>query len=185
MVALAKLSLRIFITHRTHLMKRISSLLCLMSFLIIPHSAVAADGLPIEVSGGYSYLHDQDAASNFPSGWVGSVSTVMNSRVSVVGEVGGSYQTLTSPPGSVNSHVYSFLGGARYTAHATAKVSVFGQALVGAARLSTSVDGAALPETDLAFQPGGGVDVSLAPKWAVRIQGDFRAIRVTGATTKQ
>ena len=168
-------------------MKRLSSLLCLMSFLVIPHSASAADGLPIEVSGGYSYLHDQDAASNFPSGWVGSVSAPINSMVSVVGEVGGSYQTLTNPLGSVNSHIYSFLGGARYTAHATSKVSVFGQALVGAARSSINLDIAASSETDLAFQPGGGVDVSLAPKWAVRIQGDFRAIRVssTSTTTKQ
>ena len=50
-----------------------------------------------------------------------------------------------------------------------------------------NVDSAASPETDLAFQPGGGVDVSLASKWAVRIQGDFRAIRVssTSTTTKQ
>jgi len=55
-------------------MKRVASLLCLMSLLIIPRSAMAGDGLPIEVSGGYSYLHDQDAASNVPSGWVGSVS---------------------------------------------------------------------------------------------------------------
>jgi len=37
----------------------------------------------------------------------------------------------------------------------------------------------------LAFQPGGGVDVTLVPKWAVRVQGDFRALRVSGATTRQ
>jgi len=40
-------------------------LLCLVSFLIIPHAAAAADGLPVEMSGGYAYLYDQDAASTF------------------------------------------------------------------------------------------------------------------------
>jgi hypothetical protein len=29
------------------------------------------------------------------------------------------------------------------------------------------------------------VDVTLAAKWAVRLQGDFRTVRVSGATTKQ
>ena len=76
-------------------MKRVASLLCLMSLLVIPHAVIAADGVPVEVSGGYSYLHDQDASLNFPSGWTASVSAAVNSRFSVVGELGGSYQTLT------------------------------------------------------------------------------------------
>ena len=166
-------------------MKRVASLLYLMAFLVIPHSAKAADGPPVEVSGGYSYLHDLDASSNFPAGWVGSVAAGVSSRVSVVGELGGSYQTLATPSGNVNNHVYSFLGGARYAAPVTGSVSLFGQALVGAARSSVIVANAASSETDLAFQPGGGVDVSLAPRWAVRVQGDFRAVRVSGTTTKQ
>jgi hypothetical protein len=166
-------------------MKRVACLLCLMSFLVIPHAALAADGVPIDVSGGYAYLHDQSASSNFPSGWTGSLSAGINSRLSVVGELGGSYQTLTTPSGDVRGHVYAFLGGARYTAYSAGKVSVFGQALVGAARSSLSADSTVSPETDFAIQPGGGVDVTLAPKWAVRVQGDFRAVRTSGATTKQ
>jgi len=166
-------------------MKRVACLLCLMSFLAIPDAAMAADGVPVDVSGGYSYLHDQDASSNFPSGWTGSVSAGINSRLSVVGELGGSYQTLTTPSGNVTGHIYSFLGGARYTAYSAGKVSVFGQALIGAARSSLGADMTVSPETDFALQPGGGVDVTLAPKWAVRVQSDFRAVRASGATTKQ
>ncbi len=166
-------------------MKRVACLMCLMSLLVIPRAAKAADGVPIDVSGGYSYLHDQDASSNFPSGWTGSVSAGINSRLSVVGELGGSYQTLTTPSGNVTGHIYSFLGGARYTAYSAGKVSVFGQALIGAARSSLGADTTVSPETNFAFQPGGGMDVTLAPKWAVRVQGDFRAVRVSGATTKQ
>ena len=166
-------------------MKRVACLSCLMSLFIIPHAAMAADGVPVEASGGYSYLHDQGASSNFPSGWTGSVSVGINSKLSVVGELGGSYQTLTTPSGNVTGHIYSFLGGARYTAYSAGKVSVFGQALVGAARSSLGVDTTVSPETDFALQPGGGVDVTLAPKWAVRVQGDFRAIRASGSTTKQ
>jgi hypothetical protein len=166
-------------------MKPVACLLCLMPFLAIPHAAMAADGVPLDVSGGYSYLHDQDASSNFPSGWTGSVSAGINPRLSVVGELGGSYQTLTTPSGNVTGHIYSFLGGARYTAYSAGKVSVFGQALIGAARSSLGADSTVSPEADLAFQPGGGVDVTLAPKWAVRVQGDFRAVHMNGATTKQ
>ena len=166
-------------------MKRVACLMCLISLLVIPHPVLAADGVPVEASGGYSYLHDQDASSNFPSGWTGSVSAGINSRLSVVGELGGSYQTLTTPSGNVTGHIYSFLGGARYTAYSAGKVSVFGQALIGAARSSLGADTTVSPETNFAFQPGGGMDVTLAPKWAVRVQGDFRAVRVSGATTKQ
>jgi hypothetical protein len=146
---------------------------------------MAADGVPVDVSGGYSYLHDQDASSNFPSGWTGSMSAGINSRLSVVGELGGSYQTLTTPSGNVTGHSYSLLGGARYTAYSADKVSVFGKALIGAARSSLGALMTVSPETDFAVQPGGGVDVTLAPKWAVRVQGDFRAVRASGATTKQ
>ena len=109
----------------------------------------------------------------------------LSSKFSVVGELGGSYQTLTTPSGDVMGRIYSFLGGARYTAHSAGKVWVFGQALIGAARSSLSAGGTVSPETDLAFQPGGGLDVMLAPKWAVRVQGDFRAVRANSATTKQ
>jgi len=166
-------------------MKRVASLLCLMSVLMIPHAVIAADGGPIEVSGGYSYLHDQDASSNFPSGWTASVSAAVNPRFGVVGELGGSFQMLATPSTGANGHIYSFLGGARYTAYSAGRMSVFGQALIGAVRSSLSADSTVSPETDLAFQPGGGVDVTLVPKWAVRVQGDFRAVRVSGATTKQ
>jgi Outer membrane protein beta-barrel domain len=166
-------------------MTRVASLLLVLSLFVIPHAALAADGVPIEVSGGYSYLHDQDASSNFPGGWTGSVSAALNSRLSVVGELGGSYQTPTTPSTGATSHIYSFLGGARYTAYSAGKVSIFGQALIGAARSSFSADSTVSPETDLAFQPGGGVDVTLAPKWAVRVQGDFRAVRVISGTNKQ
>jgi hypothetical protein len=92
-------------------MKRVASLLCLVSFLIVPHAAAAADGLPVEMSGGYSCLHDQDASSNFPGGWTASVSAGISSRLSVVGELGGSYQALTTPSGDVTGRIYSFLGG--------------------------------------------------------------------------
>lgn len=145
-------------------MKRVASLLCLVSFLIIPHAAAAADGLPVEMSGGYSYLHDQDDSSNSPGGWTASVSAGISSRLSVVGELGGSYQALTTPSGDATGRIYSFLGGGRYTAYSTGKVSVFGQALIGAARSSVSADSTVSPETDLAFQPGSGVDVTVAPK---------------------
>lgn len=134
-------------------MKRVASLLCLMFVLTIPHAVLAAEGGPIEVSGGYSYVHDQDASSNFPSGWTASVSAAVNPRFGVVGELGGSFQMLATPSTGVNAHLYSFLGGARYTAYSAGKMSVFGQALIGAVRVSGATTKQDRVAASIVFKP--------------------------------
>jgi opacity protein-like surface antigen len=165
-------------------MKRVWCGVCVVSCLAVAASAKAADGGKLEVSGGYSSLRDQGASQNMPSGWVASGLASINRWFGVVGEVGGSYRTPAVPGDGMNVHTYAFLGGPRYTVRPGARVSVFGQALVGAARLSSGINGDS-SRTDLAFQPGGGIDVAVTRRWGVRFEGDFRAIRESGTMIKQ
>lgn len=55
---------------------------------------------------------------------------------------------------------------------------------VGAARSNAVVDSVESSSTVLAIQPGAGIDIGVAPRWAVRFQGDYRATPATTARVK-
>jgi hypothetical protein len=39
--------------------------------------------------------------------------------------------------------------------------------------------------TDFSYQPGGGIDLSLAGRLGVRFEGDYRIIRASGHNSKE
>ena len=57
--------------------------------------------------------------------------------------------------------------------------------LFGGSHMSggTEFDGAL--NTGFTYQPGGGVDVRVAPRIAIRLEGDYRVIRTTGHNNKE
>jgi outer membrane protein with beta-barrel domain len=147
-------------------------------------AAVRADDHPFEVSGGYAYLNDQTNSQKVPRGWTGGVAGAVNPWLTIAGEVDGSYipavdSTLAS------TSIYSFLAGPRYVFRVHERVTAFGQFLIGDVHASTGVYAAGATTDDLAYQPGGGIDIAFAPRWAVRFQGDFRSVRDAGTTFNQ
>jgi hypothetical protein len=152
--------------------------------LLSTAASVRADDHPFEVSGGYAYLNEQTNSQRVPRGWTGGVAASVNRWFTIAGEVAGSYlpaldATSTSPS------IYSFLAGPRYVFRVQERVTAFGQFLIGDVHASTGAYSAAAATDDLAYQPGGGIDIRVAPRWAVRVQGDFRAVRETGTTSNQ
>ena len=155
----------------------------LVVILTIAASATADDH-SFEVSGGYAYLNEHTISQNVPRGWTGGIAAAVTSWLTIAGEVGDSYvPAVAATPGSTS--LYSFLAGPRYVARVHERVSAFGQFLVGDAHASQGVYSVLAATDDLAYQPGGGVDIVVAPRWAARFQGDFRAVRDAGTTFNQ
>jgi hypothetical protein len=144
-------------------------------------ASVRAGDHPFELSGGYAYLNDHTITQHVPRGWTGGVATTVTSWLTIAGEVGDNYVPAVAATSNLTS-LYSFLAGPRYVFRARERVSAFGQFLVGDVHASPGVYSAVATNDDLAYQPGGGVDISVAPRWAARFQGDFRAVRAAGTT---
>ncbi len=109
----------------------------------------------------------------------------LTDSLSVVGEVGGNYKSVTIEGVDVRLSVHTFLGGVRFASRSNPKTVPFGQVLVGVARAggSTDVFGTTVSNSQnaFAFQPGAGVDVLISGNTGIRIQGDYRLVRSNGA----
>jgi len=97
----------------------------------------------VEVSGGYSFLRDQEIEENF-HGWVASVAGNLNSWFGIVGEVGGNYRTIQVFGTDVDLSVHSFMFGPRLSGRQRADVTPFFQFLnaleVGFVSLGEALD---------------------------------------------
>jgi len=153
----------------------------LIVFLSAAASARAEDHR-LEVSGGYAYLSDQTNAKNVPRGWTGGIGAAIMSSLAIAGEVGASYLPAVDPTASATS-IYSFLAGPRYVIRVHERVTAFGQFLLGDVHASAGVFAAGATTDRFAYQPGGGVDIAIASRWAARLQGDYRALRDTGTAS--
>ena len=130
--------------------------------------ALAQQTPAVEVSGGYSFVRDQEVEENF-QGWLASVAGNFNQWFGIAGEVGGNYKTVQVLGTDVDLSLHSFLAGPRFSARQTQNVTPFGQILLGAVRGSGSVLGEGETATDFALQPGGGVDFRLRPRFGIRV----------------
>ena len=149
-----------------------------------------------EISGGYSFMHDNDRSEDFSAGWVVSAIGNINGWIGVATEVGGSYRTCTKcqrgPFAStkfrgtdLNLRVYTYMAGPRVASHAISAVTPFAQVLFGGSHIGGGVEWAGALNTGFTYQPGGGVDIRVRPNVGIRLQGDYRVIRTSGLNSKE
>ena len=144
----------------------------------------AAQAAKVEVAGGYALLRDENVSGNLPIGWFVSgggnpaLGTFRKQWFGLVGEVSGNHK-MASPLGfDIHLSVYSFMGGAKFAAPEWRAMTPFGQFLIGAHRSEVSTALAIQRSvTRFAYEPGGGVDVSLASHYAVRVGVNGRFMR--------
>jgi len=155
-----------------------------------------------EVSGGFSYLRIEGGGNLY--GWDASIAGNLNHWFGLVGEFSGHYGTgfdssfiiiVPTPPAivtDVDSSVYTFLFGPRFSYRKDRRLTPYGHVLPGFARSSVSVTvisrGATFhssaTSTDFAMAVGGGVDLRLTRSLAFRmIQADYLLTRI-GDTTQ-
>ena len=74
--------------------------------------------------------------------------------------------------------VWTVLSGPKFTVRATDRVAPFGQVLFGVAYVNADIPLAGLSESDweFALQPGGGIDVVLSDRVALRFGLDARIL---------
>ena len=156
----------------------------------------AADTPRAEVSGGYSFMHDEDRSENFSAGWVASAVGNVNEWFGVAVEAGGNYRVCRQcQVGPFTSErfrgtdrslrVYTYMAGPRFASHAISAVTPFAQILFGGSHISGGVQFVGALNTGFTYQPGAGVDVKVTPNVGIRLQGDYRVIRTQGHDGKE
>ncbi len=162
-------------------------LLIVLAVLAVPAPARAQAQTPaapqdaplLRAAVGASYLREQGIgggpSTSYKKGWVVSVDRPLFGRFAVVGEIGSSFHTNLAVE---TDSLLGVFGGVRFDVWDLGPIQLFAQALVGVERFSAP----GFSEHGIAVQPGGGVDVAITRRVAVRAQGDFRAAHEEGVT---
>jgi opacity protein-like surface antigen len=150
------------------------SLLLLTLLLAVSATASAQDHPKVEVYGTYNLLlADIDIFDDETlHGWGAGVQGNLNSWFGVVAEFGGNYGSsliTPSPIGDVevDTSVHTIFFGPRVSYRHSA-VTVFAHYLVGPAILKAGVDGVDDSNTEIGMAVGGGVDINLGSRFALR-----------------
>lgn len=154
----------------------------LMAFVVLgllSASAAAQDAPKAEIFGGYSYLR-LNGGTNISGGWHASIAGNFNNYFGLVGEFSGHYKDL-GPGTSVKVHTFTF--GPRLTHRSTEQIDAFTHVTFGGARTSASALGISASDTAFALTLGGGIDVRVTERVAIRpVQLDYVMTRFGGAT---
>jgi hypothetical protein len=134
---------------------------------------------PVEIFGGYSLLpaNGDDFPRQTSHGVQGSVTVNFTRWFGIFGDVGMQFNTARDlGPGFAGlvakSRVTEYLLGPRFTARSD-RVDVFGHALYGISHGDAGEDFSGFSDSGLTFGGGGGVDVRLSRRVAVRTQFDL------------
>jgi hypothetical protein len=148
-------------------------------------AAWAQDSGRVEVAGGYSWLRDYEGVATFPRGWFASVASDMKGPLALVGEASGSYKSMGGLDIELSLGIHTFMGGPRVVRHG-GRLHPYAQMLFGISRMATRYT---LPDETLsaarhhlAMAPGGGLDVSISERAAVRVGTSLRLIRAEQST---
>jgi hypothetical protein len=132
--------------------------------------AVRAQEAPrADLSVGYSYLREGFSGGANTHGGNVSGAGYLNDWFGVVGDFGVYHLSQSG----VTANTYTFLAGPRLSANRGKSISPFVQALVGGDRL-TAGGGSA---KGFAWSTGGGVDLALSRRIALRPQFDYMGLR--------
>lgn len=164
-------------------------LLFITVVLVLGMFAVAQDQPKGEVSFGYAYtaerLHPDLSSVNLDrlnnNGWYAEFGYKVVPHIALTGEVNGGYSTATVQDVNIANHkLHTFLAGPRFDITEGKKVTPFAKVLVGVARTNWDatetakevaqdlLGASSFADTKFAVQFGGGVDVNVTKRVAVR-----------------
>jgi hypothetical protein len=137
----------------------------------IPSRAQKADA-----SIGYSYFHLGSTPGQNQNGISGSVAYYPHDWIGAVGDFGWYHNS----PGGVSLNTYTYMFGPRVILRNPSKINPFAQVLLGGSRIS-ALGGSV---NQFAYSFGGGVDIGILPRIAVRPQVDYVGLNTSGGQTK-
>ncbi len=126
-----------------------------------------------EVGVGYSFLRIAEADGlNLPAGWTASAAAPVNRWLSGVGEFAGNYRS----EGGAKPRLFTYQVGVRATARLNG-IEPFAQFLAGGLTVNARCScGGSQSVNDFVVEPGGGVDLRLTPRTAVRVAVGFPVV---------
>ena len=156
-------------------MRKLTWISALMLFLALPAMAQTPQ---VEMFGGFSYLRaDVGGADLNQKGWNFSVTENMNDWLGGVADFSGHY----GHEAGLNVNDHTFMFGPRFSYRKSQSFTPFAQVLLGGMRASQGYLGISQPSTDFAAAFGGGLDVKVHDKIAIRvIQAEYVATPYLG-----
>jgi opacity protein-like surface antigen len=153
---------------------------CLITLALLVFSCVgfSQDAPRAEVFGGYQYFRASTGTSGLGSlnlnGWNASFSGYFNHYLGVTGDFSGAYGTPTFLGIGVKTKIYTYMFGPVVRFTNDSKFTPFAHALFGGGHINGEVLGISASDSGFTWAAGGGLDVNLNSKVAVRVaQADF------------
>ena len=161
-------------------MPHVRTALLLMTLLLAASTAQAQDPpAPVDLFAGYSLLpaDGQDFPRQTSHGVHVTVALRVTRWLSVIGDLATQFSTARDlGPGfqglEAKTRVTEYLTGPRFVARSPA-MDVFAHALIGIASGDAGDDFPGFSDSGLTFGGGGGIDVRVQPRLAVRAQFDL------------
>ena len=140
--------------------------------------AVPASAQPrtVEISGGYTFVHDAKNDISLPAGWIAGGAVAITRWLAAAADVSGSYKSEEAFGAALHFRTHAVVGGARVQAR-LGRATEFAQLLAGVVRGSGAAFGFTDTTDAFALQPGVGLDYPLSDRLAARGQLDVRFIR--------
>ena len=151
----------------------------------------AAQGVDFAV--GYSFLHDNelsadvqgtDLSGNFPRGIFASLGVGVSDWIALVGEVASNRKTFEDFGEDVTLKVDFYGAGVRVNGR-SGRARPYAQVLFGAARGRISSGDLSESGSELAWQPGAGIDAYFSRSVGLRFGINGRFIQAEDVTAKQ
>lgn len=163
-----------------------------LSFALIVSAAVfgaaapdvAADPPP-RAEFGILYSVHHNIPGTFPIGWVFAAAGNITNWMAIVGEVGGNYKSMTEMGTDVTFREHAVLGGVRFAMRGRGPVVPFVHVLSGLGNIGVGAEGVSMSFNAFALQAGGGADIRMSNRTAIRIQGDYRLLRKYGENVNE
>ena len=147
----------------------------MLVMVTLPRAAAAQNARLLEVSGGYSFVHDPNNHISLRAGWMAGGGVALTDWLAAVVDAGGNYKTISGFGSDVHVSVHAVMAGARASAR-VGKVTEFVQVLVGIVRGRGTAFGFVSTNYAFGWQPGIGVEVPLNQRLASRAELDVRFI---------
>jgi len=142
-------------------------ILCIAIFALAGAACAQQEASKFDLFGGYSYFNGSTSgvADRFSlNGWNVQGTYNVNRWLGATADIGGYYGS----PFHVSTHDYTFLFGPTFTVRAS-HVTPYVHALFGVDRFHVNVIGASGTDSAFAMAVGGGLDVPIKPKFAIRV----------------
>lgn len=120
-------------------------------------------------------MNDTADAITLPAGWMVGAGFGVNSWLSIIGDIGGQYKTLSVLGSDVTLRDHALLAGVRGSIR-FGPLAAFGQLLAGADHASGTLFESTDSATHFAWQPGIGVDLPGNGGVSGRFQVDKRYV---------